>query len=582
VFIDDKMFELINGKTNIVDLVSQYVELKKSGKNYKGLCPFHQEKTPSFSVSPEKNIAVCMSCKNGGSPITFLRQIKNISLQDAAYELAEKAGIEIKRANVKKDPNEKYYALMEAATSFYQFNLNHSEKAEQALNYLYKRQLSNEHIEHFRLGYAPTHGDALFQFLSDKQFAVSDMIKLGLVKQNDQGKYYDLFSERIIFPITNNKGNVVGFSGRTLDPKEKAKYINSPETVIFKKGLLLYHFYEAMQDIRRAKSVVLYEGFFDVISSFAAGIKNGIATMGTALTKEQARLIKQATNAIIIAYDGDSAGLQATDQALPILEREKLKSEVLMIPDKMDPDDFIRSHGPEAFERLFGEYTMDPYAFRYALYKKGKNLQNANDMRSFKDQVVKMIQHADVTVQSFYRKKLAQELNLESSEIIIPKQRQVEPELPKKTPIALIKMANRYQRAEYYLIFVMLRSKKDALDINKKLDSDDYAEHKAAVIRMMIEGYYEDHDEMDIELFKDTLKEDIRIFFEQLLEEEGWKNPKLNKINIDEYVDVVKKANDLRRLNAIKQKMEVETNAELIDKLAQERDQLKQKIDRKN
>jgi DNA primase len=584
VLIDDKLFELINEKTNIVDLVSQYVELKKSGKNYMGLCPFHQEKTPSFSVSIEKNIAVCMSCNQGGTPITFLRQIKNISLQEAAFELAEKAGIEIKKPQVRKDPNEKYYNIMEAATTFYQFNLNHSEKAEKALDYLYKRQLTNEQIEHFRLGYAPVHGDALFKFLSDKNYAVSDMIKVGLVKQNDQGQYYDLFSERIIFPITSPTGHVVGFSGRTINSKEKVKYINSPETVVFKKGLLLYHYYEALQEIRRTKSITLYEGFFDVISAYAAGLKNGVATMGTALTKEQARLIKQATNAIVIAYDGDKAGLNAIDKALPILERAQLKSEVLMIPDQMDPDDFIKSHGPEAYQRLFGEYTMDPYQFRYAFYKKGKDLKNSNDMQAFKEQVIKMIQNADVTIQSFYRKKLAQDLSIEASDIVIKRQpsQVVEPSLPKKETTVPHKLINKYERSEHYIIFEMLRSKKVAMEIHKKLNDLDYGHHLAASLRSRVINFYEENDILDIEMFKDVLNKEERELLEKLLQDDVWKKPELYKIDSDVYIHVIKLAHDQREHDRLNKLIKEYPSDSRIDSWLDERDIISRRLKLKN
>ena len=299
-----------------------------------GLCPFHQEKTPSFSVSPEKNIAKCMSCGEGGSPINFLRKIKNISFEEAAQELALRAGIEIKTVKLRKEPFEKEFKLMEEVTNFYQFNLNHSEKGHDVLDYLSKREVSDKLIEHFRLGYAPPFGNTLFQLLKDKGYDTSDMIKLGVVKQSDDGSYYDLFSDRLIFPITNPKGNVVGFSGRTMNPKDTVKYINSPETVIFKKGSLLYHLNESSQAVRKSKQVILYEGFFDVISSFGAGIENGIASMGTALTKDHAKLIKGVTSSVVIAYDGDSAGLKASDQAISVLEKEGLKIEVLTIPEK--------------------------------------------------------------------------------------------------------------------------------------------------------------------------------------------------------------------------------------------------------
>jgi DNA primase len=188
--------------------------------------------------------------------------------------------------------------------------------------------------------------------------------------------------------------------------------MNSPETLIFKKGRLLYHLYEALQDIRKEKQVVLYEGFFDVISSYGAGIRHGIATMGTSLTKEQARLIKSVSPSVLIAYDGDQAGLSAADHAIPIMDQEGLKVEVLTIPEKMDPDDFITSYGPEAYEKLFGEYTEDSFQFRYRYYRMGKNLTKANDLKSYIQQVRNMVQSVDPSIRAFYYNRFATEFQI--------------------------------------------------------------------------------------------------------------------------------------------------------------------------
>ncbi|MBE0700691.1 MAG: DNA primase [Acholeplasmataceae bacterium] len=552
--IDQKLIDQINEKTDIVDLVSQFIELAKRGKNYMGLCPFHQEKTPSFSVSPEKNIAKCMACGEGGSPINFFRKIKNIPFEEAAFELANRAGIEIKQAKIKKDPNENHYKLMQEVASFYQFNLKNSTTGQTALAYLYQRQMTDHLIEHFRFGYAPPHGDTLYQVLKDKGYAVSDMIALGVVKQTDQGKYYDLFSERIIFPITNSKGYVVGFSGRTLNPKDQIKYINSPETVIFKKGLLLYHFYEGLSDIRKEKQVILYEGFFDVISSYAAGMRNGVATMGTALTRDQAKLIKQVSDSVIVAYDGDMAGLKASDQAIPVLEKEKLKVEVLLIPEKMDPDDFIKAYGPEKYEALFGEFTKDAFAFRYHYYKMGKSFQNANDMRAFKTQVLGMLQFADVTVKEFYKQKLATDLNI-PLESLQERKRDTATVFVKN--VDSTRMLSRSEKAERYLIFEMLRDKKIATHVKSKLKSSDFADYITAEIRIKIENYYEDNESLDLHEFLDILNKEQRSHVQDvLLKDTLWMNEtRFTEKDIEGYLLLIKEANLKRRLGYLKEKI---------------------------
>jgi DNA primase len=557
--MDNKLIEQINEKTAIVDLVSEFVSLQKTGKNYRGLCPFHQEKTPSFFVSPEKNICKCYGCGEGGSPINFYRKIKNISFQEAAEELAAKAGIEIEKTARVKDPYETFYQLMHEAKEFYKFNLKNSEKGQEALKYLYKRELSDDIIDHFDIGYAPEHSDALYQLLNDKGYQVSDMIKLGVVKQKDDGSYYDLFSNRLIFPITNAKGSVVGFSGRTLNPKDSIKYVNSPETVIFKKGQLLYHFNEGLSEIRRNKQIVLFEGFFDVISSYQAGIKNGVATMGTSLTIDQAKLIKQFTDSIIIAYDGDEPGMKATLSAINVLEKTRLKTEVLTIPELMDPDEFIKAYGPDKYEALFGEYLKDPYQFRYYYYKKGKDLSNANDITAFKNQVLEMLAYADQAIQNVYKNRLAQDLKVSPDVFEIKTKKQ--PPLPKNDVLPTketSKLANKYEKAERYLIYAMLRSKNHAKHIQARLKTSDFVDQVQSTIRILIDSYYKDHEMMEVSEFVDSLTSEQRSYAQQILFKDIlWeRNLSIDELEFDQLIGLVKNANLVRRKAYVKSKLE--------------------------
>ncbi|PKK92974.1 MAG: DNA primase [Tenericutes bacterium HGW-Tenericutes-6] len=576
--IDQKLIDEINEKTPIVDLVSEFVSLSKKGKNYMGLCPFHQEKTPSFSVSPEKNIAKCMGCGEGGSPINFYRKIKQISFDDACHDLAERAGIVLKTRKEKVlDPNEHLFNLLQETASFYQFNLKNSEKGHEALKYLQQRQMTIDSIDHFRLGYAPPFSDTLYQLLKDKGYQVSDMIKLGVVKQKDDGSYYDLFSDRVIFPITDFKGRVVGFSGRTMNSKESIKYINSPETSLFKKGLLLYHFYEGLEDIRKTKQIILYEGFFDVISSYMADIKNGVATMGTALTKDQAKLMKQVAPSVLIAYDGDNAGQKATDHAIPILESQGLKVEVLEIPDKMDPDEFIKDYGPEAYDKLFYDHISDPYQFRYQYYRKGKKFDNANDVKLFKNQIIDMIKYADTSIQAMYQRKLSLDLNMPLEAIEIPKKvvpREV-PYLPPKKEIK--KILNKFEKAERYLVFAMLRSREVAMLVKKSLKVTDFADHMTANIRLKIANYYDSHVKMDVNDFLDTLTHDERehminhLFMDTIwLEEEP-----ITDEQVTAFIEINKLANDKRRLDYLIQKV---NDDNFTDADVEERDMLMKKL----
>lgn len=557
--MDRKLIQEINERTPILDLVSEFVTLQKTGKNYRGLCPFHQEKTPSFFVSPEKNISKCYGCGEGGNPINFYRKIKNISFQEAAYELAKRAGIEMKDLKQKRDPYAHHYEMMAEAKAFYQYNLKNSEKGQTVLKYLEQRELLPKTIDHFELGYAPEHSQSLYQLLNDKGFLVSDMIQLGLVKQREDGSYYDLFSHRLMFPITNPKGQVVGFSGRSLNPKDLAKYVNSPESVIFKKSQLLYHFHEALSEIRKNKQIVLYEGFFDVISSYQAGIENGVAAMGTSLTLQQAKLMRQATSSLVIAYDGDQAGMNAVISAIPVIERAGLKIEVLSIPEKMDPDDFIRAYGADQFETLFGEYLLDPYQFRYQYYKMGKDLTNANDIVNFKNDILKMLANADEAIQNLYKGRLSKDLQVSPDSLIIRKTKRepIPPQVvtPEKKEI---QEPNKYGKAEIYLIYAMLRSKKTAQYIQSQLKGSDFVDHLLSIVRHRIDSFYKKHEKMELELFLETLTDDQRAYMnEKMFVDLVWtKNLEISAEDIDLYIYHVQRAYIIRRISYLKTELE--------------------------
>lgn len=565
--MDNELLRLINDKTNIVDLVSEFVQLQKKGKNYFGLCPFHEEKTPSFSVSPEKNICKCMGCGEGGQPITFYAKIKGLPFQEAALELAERAGIEIKDRRMRKDPHAHDYAMMKEAMTFYRFNLKNSERGQTALTYLKDRGLTEPTIDHFNIGFAPDRGDTLYHILKDKQYAVSDMIKLGLVKQADDGNYYDLFANRVIFPVLDLRGHVVGFSGRTLSKTDQVKYLNSPETPIFKKSELIYHLYESLSDIRKAKHVILHEGFFDVIASYQAGVKHTVATMGTSLTSQHARILKQVTPNVITAYDGDKAGLKATLSAIPILSSVALKTGVLVIPEGMDPDEFVQNYGEDKYAALYDESVVDPYQFRYTAYKHGKDLNNSNDLKAFKDQVIKMLSGADEAIQAVYRKRLAKDLHIDESDIRIRQSSNAQSRvyndqrvLPKKPPKR--RLLNRFENAERYLLCGMLRSKMSCEYIQSRLALSDFIDHRVAMLRIKVEDYYSDHDILIPDDFLNMLPFEERAFMsDDILTKLYWTNIfDFDNEAFDEHIDILKSYTDKRRAKEIRSLLKEKPN----------------------
>lgn len=578
--LSNDILQKIDDETDIVALVSEFVSLEQKGKNYMGLCPFHDEKTPSFSVSTEKNIAMCMGCKQGGRPINFYRLIKNISFMEAASELASRIGIDLNINVTKKvDPNNHLYEIMEDASKFFEINLTNSLSGSYALEYLHKRNLDSETIKHFRLGYSSKDKDQLYQFLSSKEYKVSDMINLGLVKQSNDGSYYDLFNDRLMFPITNKDGKVVGFSGRTLSKTDNVKYVNSPETPIFKKGEIIYHLNESALDIRRLKHVILYEGFFDVIASYQAGATNAIATMGTALTTNQANLIKKTIDHVIIAFDGDNAGINAAISSIPILTNARLKVEVLSLPDKMDPDDYVKKHGFDAYQELLKTNVKDPYQFQFDYYQNITDFNNSNDIMLLEKNIGKMLSQAPAAIVSIYKEKLAALLNVDAKDlnIVIPKEKKsyqnndmfIPPEVyyepgeeftdntnviikPKKETNK--KLAHRNINAEIRLLILMIRSQEWNDRLSTMLQLGEYSNPVLGIIRTKVIAQYNHTDFIDIEEFKQILNEEERQYFEKNIEtDDFWKNQTLlNENEIEQYIYLVKSASDLRRIAHLK------------------------------
>lgn len=383
---EDKITEIID-KTDMVGLVSEYVSLTKRGKNYFGLCPFHDDQSPSFSVSPEKKIAKCMSCGEGGNPINFLRKVKNISFEDACYLLAERNGIHLERTKtVKKVDNfAKYYEINQIAQQFYQHFLFNSQTGKEVLLYLNKRGLNLETIKMFGIGLAPKEHTTLVRVLSDKGYSLTDASDVGLIKSNKEG-YYDVFYNRIMFPIIDEEGRVVGFSGRIyVDDPNQPKYVNTEETPIYRKGEMLYNLNNAIPSIRKHGRVILCEGQMDVISLSNAGIKEAICSLGTALTKEQVNLIGKYTKNVIISYDGDNAGIKATSKAFNLLNG--YNANALMLPEGLDPDEFIKKYGAKDFIEQINNNLKDPYQFTYHNAFRGRNLSVSYDYEEVKRDV---------------------------------------------------------------------------------------------------------------------------------------------------------------------------------------------------
>ena len=540
--IDKAILNEINEKTDILNLVSPYVKLQKKGKNYVGLCPFHDDTNPSFSVSTEKNIAKCFSCGEGGSPITFLSKIKNIPFDQAALELAEPLGIKLDIDRVEKQQTLKEHEALHEANIFYTFYLKNSKTGEEPLNYLKGRGLTLDDIAHFNIGLAPKEFDSLYKLLQQKEFTDQTMENAGLIGiQNN--KPYDLFTYRVMFPLSDIEGRVIGFSGRSVDNKEP-KYYNSPETFIFKKGENLYHLYEALGDIRKQGFVILHEGFFDVIASYKAGLKNAVATMGTALTQHHIKLISQYTKRVVIAYDGDQAGIMATYKAIKLFERTNIRVDILALPEGLDPDEYYQKYGALKYLNLYKKHLVDPYEFIYETTKKDLNLSNLNDAAALKDATYHMVKNQPVTIKEIYLNKLAKDLNVSTyslSYFLTKETKTIKPQ-----PKPMVQFPNKYYKAENQLFIQMMRNKEDAVRIEDALGGQYVCDMVTFKLRNIITlKYYKIKDEFDKDAFTKLLSKEkdsealITKFFEIYYSNDNRSEFKYPEATINELIGVV-------------------------------------------
>lgn len=353
--IPQDTIERIRDSADIVDVVSQYVDLKKRGRNFFGICPFHSEKTPSFSVAPEKNIYHCFGCGVGGSPINFLMEYEKINFVEAVRKLGERYGIpvEMEQDGSSREFFTQLYELQQLAAESYQRTL-FAKAGQPALDYLTDRGLTKTVLKEFQVGFAPDSWDYLAKIAEKKEFSTEALDKSGLFGTSEKGRF-DRFRSRIMFPIANSAGKIVAFGGRVFDSDDPAKYMNSPETPLYQKSDILYGLNVSRNHIRQAESAVLVEGYMDFLTLYQAGITNLVAVSGTAMTDRHAALIRRVARRVNLAYDGDEAGTKAALRSGYTLYRNGVEPRVIAVPADSDPDDWVRSAGAEVFKKAVRE-----------------------------------------------------------------------------------------------------------------------------------------------------------------------------------------------------------------------------------
>lgn len=406
--------DLLLQQLHIEEVVGEFVDLKKTGANFKGLCPFHQDNNPSFVVSPNKNICKCFVCGAGGNPIKFYSEYKKISFVEAVEELASKYNIPIKKVgNSKNNENKEYYEIMEEAYTYYKEEI-FKNTARDALEYLSKRKINPKLIKENGIGYAPSDWIGLYDYLINKGFEKKKIFDLGLAKENEKG-IYDAFRNRIIFPIYSVSGKIIAFGGRSLeDSKDIPKYINSQETPIFSKGKNLYGFIQKGSNIKKKNYSILMEGYMDVLSAHSYGFDVALAPLGTALTEEQALLLKKYTNNVILSFDMDEAGQKATERSIFILKSAGFNIRVLLYKDAKDPDDYLKKYGKEAFLKVVKD-SLEAFDYLYLRYSSEYSLEDHMSKQNFINRFKEFFQCLENDLEkSLYIDKLSKSLNIES------------------------------------------------------------------------------------------------------------------------------------------------------------------------
>ncbi|MEE1238209.1 MAG: DNA primase [Turicibacter sp.] len=520
--IPQELFDQVVAKSDIVDVISDYVQLSKAGKNYKGLCPFHGENTPSFVVSPDKGIYKCFGCGEGGNVVSFISTLEAISYPQAVLKLAKRAGIETNISlpsdeSVQQTRFKNEFDVLDFAKGFYHYYLNHTKDGKVALAYLSERGMSDETIRRFGIGLAPSYSDALVKTLANNQYSLEVAMKLGLLNEHN-GQYYDRFKSRIMFPIFDKNGHVVGFSGRVFleGDTHLGKYVNSPESSIFQKGKLIYHLNEAKLAIRRHNRVLLFEGFLDVISAVEAGFVESVATMGTALTDDHSRELRRLTDQIILCFDGDKAGLAAANKAIPILMAHNFSISVIEIPNKMDPDEFIKTYGKEAFAELIDQ-AIPAIDYQYRYIKRQFNLDFVSHREQFKRQIYHFAYTLNShTLQELILKKLAQDISI-GEQSILQEFNSGKSQVYKNSNISNNKNENKqihsrqvrdtkYERSEKMLIHYMLKERRVALQVEKELNGYLNDATRRNIVLYILD-YYTTHEMMNLQYFLNWIDE---------------------------------------------------------------------------
>ncbi|MCI2930063.1 DNA primase [Staphylococcus haemolyticus] len=516
--IEQSVINEIKDKTDILDLVSEYVKLEKRGRNYIGLCPFHDEKTPSFTVSEDKQICHCFGCKKGGNVFQFTQEIKDLSFVEAVKELGERINISVDIGNSSDYTSQiasndlTMIEMHELMHEYYQYALLKTVEGEEALNYLTKRGFTEELIKSRGIGYAPNHTHFCHDFLQQKGYDIELAYEAGLLSRNEENfSYFDRFRDRIMFPLNNAQGRIVGYSGRTYNNQEP-KYLNSPETPIFQKRRLLYNLDNARKHIRKNDEAILLEGFMDVIKSDSSGLKPVIASMGTAISDEHITVLKKLTSHITLMFDGDFAGQEATIKTGQHLLQQGFNVFVVQLPKDMDPDEYITKYGNEKFLEYVNNEKKS-----FIIYKVNKHKDEiANNDLAYERYLKEVTQDIALMNSQILQNKIIKDVahlfNVDSNTLNSNalNQQQYIPSEPyindyqsydieiQNNSNNLFSHLSKHESAERALLKHFMNDKDLFLNYHKQLESDDFDNQFFKRIYSVLEDFYAENDSYTI------------------------------------------------------------------------------------
>ncbi len=516
--IPENIINEIRERADIVEIIDSYIHLKKTGRNFKALCPFHPEKTSSFVVSPEKQIFHCFGCGEGGNVIHFLMRYQNTSFVEAVKQLASMLGVEIPEQETNTD-SKRLLDLNKIASDFY-FKQLFSKAGSKCMQYLKSRGISEETIENFQLGYAADSWDSLSQYLISKGYNYEFLQKAGLsAKAREAKKYFDIFRDRLMFPIFDHRGKVLGFGARVLS-EVMPKYLNSPETIAYKKGKILYGVNVTLTQIKKERVAIIVEGYLDMISLYQAGIENVVASLGTALTQDQVRFLKKYTDEIIIIYDGDKSGQIASLRSLDIVFSSGIKAKAVGLPLGYDPDSFIKKIGKIEFLKLIFErkeifdYKLDTLISIYGKDSLDSRIKIVNEM------FLSLNEMEDYLLKSEYMKKLSNKLGFDEKvlweQFNVKVKRSSEPKMDSRT----IARNKNYTPVEATLVYIMLDRKELIPELKNILSPQEFLTPQIQSIVEKIYALYPDNEKLKLGNFMNLIPDDEAKILSEIMAED--------------------------------------------------------------